>query len=106
MRKDGKPPHISHEPFRVEVLVGTKRFLVRTCEVCFHLLGGLPITDARGLCDAAIDDQGMKVDHEHMDPVAQLSGMGIGFAGQQSYRSSLEAELLFSRFLLIAAHPS
>jgi hypothetical protein len=57
---------------------------VGTGEVCCHLLGGITLTGARGLCDAAIDDQVMTVVHEHMAPVAQLRWMGLGFAGQQS----------------------
>ena len=55
-----------------------------TGEVCCHLLGGIPLTGARGLCDAAIDDQVMTVVHQHMAPIAQLRCMGIGFTGQQS----------------------
>jgi len=65
----------------------------RTGEVCCHLLllrrrlrlGGIPLTGARGLCDAAIDDQVMTVVHQHMSPVAPLRWMGIGFAGQQGH---------------------
>jgi hypothetical protein len=74
--------HLSHEPFGVVVLVSADGFLVGTGEVCGHLLGGITLTGARGLCDAAIDDQVMTIVHEDVSPVAQLRWMGIGFAGQ------------------------
>jgi hypothetical protein len=81
---DTQPPHFSHEPFGVVVLVSADGLLVGTGEVCCHLLGGITLTGARGLCDAAIHDQVMAVVHQHVSPVAQLRWMGIGFAGQQS----------------------
>jgi hypothetical protein len=51
-----------------------------------HCLGGIPLPGARGLRHLAIDDQGMAVVHEHVPPVARLSGVGIGLAGQQGVR--------------------
>jgi hypothetical protein len=51
------PPLLSHEPFRVVVLVSADGLLVVTAEVCCHLLDGITLTGACGLCDAAIDDQ-------------------------------------------------
>ena len=84
MWSDADPPHLSDQTFGVVVLVGSERFLVGTGEPCCHRLGGIPLTGARGLCHAAIDDQVMTVVHEHMAPVAQFSWMGIGLTGQQS----------------------
>ncbi|MFM1800147.1 MAG: hypothetical protein RLZZ117_2425 [Cyanobacteriota bacterium] len=83
MRSDAQPSHLSHEPFRVVVLVSADGLLVGTAEDCCHLLGGIPLTGARSLCDAAIDDQVMTVVHQDVSPVAQLRWMGIGFMGQQ-----------------------
>jgi hypothetical protein len=54
VRSDAQPPHLSHEPLRVVVLVSADGLLVGTAEVCCHLLGGILLTGARGLCDAAI----------------------------------------------------
>ena len=93
MRSYAQPPHLNYEPFGFVVLVGAKRLLMGTGEVCCQLLllrrrlrlGGIPLTGACGLCDRAIDDQVMTVVHEHVSPIAQLSWMGIGFAGQQRY---------------------
>lgn len=66
----------------VVVLVGADGLLVGTGTIRRHRLGGIPFTGARGLRDFAIHDQSMAVDHEHMAPVARLSWVSIGLAGQ------------------------
>ena len=56
---------------------------MNTGEVCCRLLGGVTLTGACGLCDAAIHDQVVTIVHQHMSPIAQLRWMGIGLTGKQ-----------------------
>jgi hypothetical protein len=70
MRCDADAAHLSDIPLGVVVLVGADRFLVGTGTIRRHHLGGIPLSGARRLCDAAVDDQGMAVVHEHVAPVA------------------------------------
>jgi len=56
---------------------------VGTGDVSRHRLGGIPLPGARRWCDAAVDDQGMAVVHEHMASVAGQCRMSLGFSAQQ-----------------------
>jgi hypothetical protein len=80
---DTDPAHLSNESLGVVVLVGADRLLVGTGQICSHRLGRIPFAGAHSLGDAAVDDQGMAVVHEHMAPIAGQCWMDLGFAGQQ-----------------------
>ena len=85
MRRDSNPAHLSDKPLRVAVLVGADRFPVGTGTISRHHLGSISLSGARRLCDAAVDDQGMAVVHEHVAPVAWQCWMGLGFPAQQRH---------------------
>jgi hypothetical protein len=76
-------------------------------EVCCHSLGGIPLPGSGRLGDAAVDDQGMVVVHEHVPPVAGQCRVSIGLAGQQRVgirggAVSLVAELDTAEITLVA----
>ena len=70
VRCDADAAHLCDKAPGVVVLVGTDRFLVGTGTICRHRLGGIPLSGARRLRDATVDDQGMAVVHQHVPPVA------------------------------------
>ena len=107
MRCDADAAHLSDNPFGVVVLIGANRFLVGTGNGSRHRLGGIPLPGARSLGDAAVDDQGMAVVHEHVPPVAGQCRVSIGLADQQSVgiragAVSLVAELDTAEITLVA----
>ena len=90
VRCSTETPHLSHEPFGVVVLVGTDGLLIGTGTIRRHCLGVIPLPGARRLCDAASNNQGMVVIHEHVPPVAGQCRVSVGLAGQQ--RGGIRAE--------------
>jgi hypothetical protein len=86
VRCHADPSEVCNHSFVVVVLVGSERFPVGTGDFSRHRLGGIPLPGARRLCDAAVDDQGMAVVHEHVPPVAGQRQIGLGFPAQQGIR--------------------
>ncbi len=92
VRRHANPPELSDHGLGVVVLVGHKGFLVGTGDVSCHSFGSIPLSGARRLGDAAVNDQGMAIVHEHVavapqgalyDAVAGQGWMGLEFAAQQ-----------------------